>query len=570
MVYEIAFEPKSRVYPGFEGRLTIIEGTYQAIAAEFSPTDETAFPFLKGLKFAQRFEKLNDTLWVPMYAHSEATVKLQVIVGLFELSVDVNVETYVTDVEANVAIPDSLLQPASDTRERVMVTTTSRGASVSVQQNNQLVTVERDADSIRPEFWEAHAFAELSEKEREAYRKADSSVLADTNKKDTSRRSTLSLFTIGGVGLGLYPIIDRSHITGMMYGGGISATWKSLKLSTDFALGQKSTRVGSVGLNVGIIRDSLLSLQGNIDVYSRLRTIQRSRPAIGRTDLLNSSYVLDADYFDFYRQDGWSVGFSIQSGAFKASIAAASSRHINMPVITGLQRTVLSADPGSYRTLEAVVSAGETSFAEEFAGKKSVIDGTMKFIYGMREQDSQKFGTIELSGNVRIPTFATGYRSMNLDVHVEGGSAINDFTPNQYLFTLIRRFPVLGRLTDLSSVEINSYRGSSYALLHSEHNFTDLWWRALGIPTFPNKRGLDLIGVFGLGVTKVSGATRMATEGWSETKAPYMEVGFALARIPTFISDLFYLRFDAMWPLGLPATQTGRFGWTITLSSPLL
>ncbi|MBI2793923.1 MAG: carboxypeptidase-like regulatory domain-containing protein [Ignavibacteria bacterium] len=568
MVYQIAFEPRSRIYPGFEGNLTIIEGTYQAIAAEFAPTDETAFPFLKGLKFAQRFEKLNDTLWVPMYAHSSALVKFQVFVGLFEMSADVSVETYVTDVEANIEIPDSLLQPPIDTSKQSEVKVTSRSASVSVRQNNKIVTVENDADSIRPEFWDAHAFAELSEKEREEYRKVDSMVLADTNKKDTSRRSTIHLVTIGDVGVDFYPVLDRSHITGMMYGGGISTSWQSFRLSTGFALGQKGTRVGSVGFNIGIIRDSSLTLQGNIDVYSRLKTLQPSPLFLGRAD--NSAHLFYADYFDFYRQDGWSVGFSMQSGAFKASIAAASSRHINMPVITGLQRTTLIADQGSYRTLEASVSGGETSLAEEFAGGKSVIDGTMKLIYGMREEDSQTFGTIELSGNVRIPTFATGYRSMYLDVHAEGGTAINDYTPNQYLFTLMRRFPVLGRLTDLSSVEINSYRGSQYVLLHSEHNFSDLWWRALRIPTFPNKRGLDLIGVFGLGVTKVSGQTRMATEGWSETKAPFMEAGFALARIPTFVSDLFYLRFDAMWPLGRPAVQTGRFGWTITLSTPLL
>lgn len=573
MVYEITFEPRSRIFPGFEGRLTIIEGTYQVIEAEFSPTDETAFPFLKGLKYAQRFERLNDTLWVPMYQSANGLAQVRVITSLLEVSVNVSVETYVTDVEANIAIPDSLLQPATDTVKLLAVTTTSRGASVSMQQGGRTVTVEDDADSIRPEFWETHAFAELTDEEREAYRKVDSMVLADSNKTDTSRRATratISLFTIGPVGVDVYPALDRSHITGMMYGGGISTTWESLVVSADFALGKRGTRVGSVGLTVGIVQAKSLELSGSIDVYSRLATIQPSRQIFGRADFLNQSHLLYTDYFDFYRQDGWSVGVSLNSGIFRTSVEVASNRHIIMPIITTLSRPSLTADYGSYRTVTGLISGGEPSFADEFAGTNKMFSASIKIIYGIRESDNQEFGTIEYSLRSRIPTFTTGYRPMYIDISAEGGSSLNAMTPNQYLFTLMRRFPILGRLTDLASVEINVYRGSNYAVAHFEHNFTDLWWRALGIPTFSNKRGLDLIGVLGAGLTRVSGQTRMATEGWSGTNAPFMEAGFALARIPTFISDLFFLRFDATWPLGLPATQTGRFGWTITLSSPLL
>ena len=66
-VYELEFEPQTRLYPGFEGKLTIVEGTYQVIAAEFSPTDETTFPFLTDLTYKQRYEQVGDSLWVPMY-----------------------------------------------------------------------------------------------------------------------------------------------------------------------------------------------------------------------------------------------------------------------------------------------------------------------------------------------------------------------------------------------------------------------------------------------------------------------------------------------------------------------
>jgi hypothetical protein len=47
-----------------------------------------------------------------------------------------------------------------------------------------------------------------------------------------------------------------------------------------------------------------------------------------------------------------------------------------------------------------------------------------------------------------------------------------------------------------------------------------------------------------------------------------MEAGFGVARIPSFVSDLLMLRFDAMWPVG-PQAMRGSFGWTITASGPL-
>ena len=80
---------------------------------------------------------------------------------------------------------------------------------------------------------------------------------------------------------------------------------------------------------------------------------------------------------------------------------------------------------------------------------------------------------------------------------------------------------------------------------------------------------MDLIGVFDVAQMwqdqnpVTPGTTWDATNGW------YMEAGFAVGRIPTFVSDLFFLRFDALWPVG-GLQQRGSFGWSITLSSPLL
>ena len=106
-IYELAFEPKSRIFPGFEGTLSIVEGTFQLIAAAFAPTDETAIPFLNGLKFEQRYERYDDSIWVPAFQLATAGASVALIKGLAEIDVRFSMQTYATDVQVNVPLPDS-------------------------------------------------------------------------------------------------------------------------------------------------------------------------------------------------------------------------------------------------------------------------------------------------------------------------------------------------------------------------------------------------------------------------------------------------------------------------------
>ena len=90
VVYELAFEPQSRIFPGFEGKLTIVDKTYQVIDAEFQPTDETVIPFLTGLTYKQKYERINDSLWVPMYQEATAGGGLNILIGVMEVRAQVS------------------------------------------------------------------------------------------------------------------------------------------------------------------------------------------------------------------------------------------------------------------------------------------------------------------------------------------------------------------------------------------------------------------------------------------------------------------------------------------------
>jgi hypothetical protein len=132
----------------------------------------------------------------------------------------------------------------------------------------------------------------------------------------------------------------------------------------------------------------------------------------------------------------------------------------------------------------------------------------------------------------------------------------------------MRRFPVLGSAANMMTVPINAFAGTEYASAIAEHSFSDIWWRAIGLPTFSNGRGVELVGRFAALSTTQRATPVVAGSVFDSTPGVYMEAGFGVARIPSFVSDLLMLRFDAMWPVG-PQAMRGSFGWTITASGPL-
>ncbi len=578
LIYELSFEPKSRIFPGFEGTLSIVEGTYQLIAAAFAPTDETAFPFLRELRFEQRYERYDDSIWVPAFQLATAGANVAIIKGIMEFEGRFAVQTYATDVQVNVPLPDSIGKTPSKSKTTSAVDITDNSVSLGVDIKGKRITVAPDADSAKSEFWEAHAFAEPSEEEREIYRRADSiGPPHDSAGKRIDPAPTVGLIhlpSIGNVGFGLSPVIDRSTITGVMYGGELIAATTFATLKVMGSLGGKDTvtdrltRAGSVGMNVKVLREPGLQLDATGKVFSIMTTMQSPRTILKRFETFDFTDLLFADNLDYYRRDGFDVGARLTVGRFNIGALFAEARHINMPVITDINRTPVTAHAGAYRTVHASISVGQPTLVDNILGTAWPVFGTVSMLYGQEVITSQNFSNIEVHLGAVLPTFATGYHPMELALDVKGGRAV-DATPRQYQFPSMRRFFLMGSTTDLATVPVNAYAGTEYVALHAEHNFSDMWWRAIGLPTF-NGRGIDLIGKFSaLNMVQraqavVPGRVYDSTHGW------YTEAGFAVSRIPTFISDFLFLRFDALWPVGPVATPRGTFGWSITVSSPLL
>jgi hypothetical protein len=158
-VYEISFTPKSKLFPGYEGTLSIYEDSYQVVAAKFAPSQETAFPFLKNFSIEQRYDRVQDTLWVPTYQQASAELKVKVM-PFVEIKASVLAQINVSAVRANIDIADSLFPAVDPDSAENRVRTNAQGATVEVRSRDgsRRVVVDTEADSTKAEYWDKYAF----------------------------------------------------------------------------------------------------------------------------------------------------------------------------------------------------------------------------------------------------------------------------------------------------------------------------------------------------------------------------------------------------------------------------
>ncbi len=565
IVYQLHFEPTSRLFPGFEGTLSIVGNTYQVIAADFSPTKETAFPFITNLRYQQRYEQVSDSVWVPMYQNISGEGAVNLLADVMEFVLKLSIEAYVSEVQANVTIPDSVLHPRQDTSADAVTETSSGGVSIRVRTAGNTVTVAEDADSSRPEYWEKHAFAEQTEEEKEAYRVADS-IVANRKPRTEDSSPRLGLFTIGPLGINVLPILTRTSITGWLLGGELEFVVRPVSLRTAVAWGEAGTMIGEVGADVDVVNSKQFDLTLFGNVFSTYATIQPPRPILGTPNFLNLNHLLYMEFNDYFRRDGWEAGARFSADIVEGTLIVGWTRHLADSVLKTSGRTVVRPDEGDYQTIRFAADVNRPNMLAQLFGSQQTVYGSLGVVVGRETSTNPTFATLDGRLGGRIPTFYTGYQPMHLDIEVYGAMVLSDSAPRQFQSSLLRRFPAIGTTTDLATVPVNRYGGNRTLVLHAEHNFSDLWWRAIGLPTFRGGRGLDLLLLYGAGVA--DGGQPIDAATWVHTSTPYMEAGFGIARIPSFVSDLIYLRFDALWPVGGLASS-GTFGWSVTLSTSL-
>jgi len=543
--------PATRVLPAFQGTLTILEGTFDLVEADLRPSSATAVPFVTSLHLLQKFEKMDENIWQPTYLNVDGRADVEVIKGLADLSVTFDIASTYTETRVNESIPDSIYADRT-----------------------KIITATATADSARPEFWENNALSKLSPEEETIYHTVDSLVAA----ADTTGAS-------GENGPGIFnfrPYGDFNRVGSVSLGGGLTVRPGpvSLDLLGYYSFGMKKSG-GSATLNIDPLRSPLtVRLTGS--VFSLLDETGSDNRIPRLVNSLTSALV-HRDYYDYLRKDGWSASAIVKwfpwdnssngepspfqttlslSAEYEQSRQFALANYVSRSIFVEKEfRPNPAIVEGNFRTMTGTLRWGQPDGAISISSS-APIDFAAKFsgIIGREVGSGLDFKSAEGSLLLTLPTIPTGYSPMSLQLGVNGGMG-DDALPIQYQFRMPTSLSIIGGFGRFYSAPIGVYGGTEYLALHAEHNFTDIFWRWLGLPTYVG-RGVDLtVGAStGRFLQKNPIGYRPTGDAW------YSEVGFGLARIPTFVSNVIFLKFDARWGIG--PVGSGKFGMVLGISSP--
>jgi hypothetical protein len=541
-VYVIEVIPTTKVYPAFYGTIKIVEGTYNLVEVDLKPTSTTAITFVDSLHFMQKFEEINKDIWHPTLLEITAKARVDIIKGVVDVLLDLDASSIYSDIKINEPLPDSLYQ-----------------------KKMPFITVSKLADSTKLDFWEQNSLREITPKEKEIYHQVDSLVALDTSK---DKATSINWGIIN-------PAIDFNRVNSFYLGLKPYITYGNLSLESEagYSLGLKKP-LGNISLSYHPIHGFEYDLSLNAKVFSSLETFSshNSYPLLLNTFVAGLMHV---DYYDYFKDEGWKAGFSSRilginlSGSAKFSHQYQLSKTTNNSIFSSSNwRTNPSIEEGFYNVYELGMSFNPFRNFGIYLPIETNFEFTT--IYGENKSVGNSFRTLEGNFNFSTPTFYTGYQSMELKIMLSGGIGDKNL-PIQYQFRMPSWICLLPAFGHFYSSPIGYYGGSEFFAGHLEFNTTDLWWRTLGLPLYEG-RGIDLI----LAASSVKYFLKedINNQPYYVFKYNYMptspdyysEIGFGLSRLPTFISNVIFWRFDARWGVG--NLSSGRFGSTVSVSFP--
>lgn len=561
-IYVVRVEPKPATVPLLEGVLHILEGSYNLVEARLQIGKHKDITFVDSIAYTQRFSELADGIWYPTYLQTDARSTLR-IDNKSKLSLAVTSLNLYSDVSFNKPLPDSV-------------------------PNGFTTRIATDADERQPLQWRMYAPIALSHREQSIY---------DEQGEAPPETASTCVFCWQPT----KPIVDFSRVGSMILGAEatLKTRYGTVTPSAAYSFGLPGF-VWNLQASIPII-DTNSSDNATLDphrqyvgisaeAYSRISRIGGEAKGIdlgqGLTESLLyaiSALQLHEDYFDYFQRIGGQVHLNWYQKSFSATLNAGLENHTSLKSVVLRSLRYLREDKpfrpnpviedGRYVTLSVTARYGnyQPAFLLETPNQRAALTAEWSGFVGKRwdadasanaPSEAGIFAAFDTKIHWAQPTFFTGFTPMMLNLVVRGGVGTANL-PLQYQYTWIQRQYLIPRLDQFYTVPFGLYGGTFYASAHLDYNTSDLLWRTLRLPLY-NGRGLEFIALGGIGYM---GNANPQQQHYSTTDGIYAEAGLAIGKIPTFVSDVIMLRFEAVCGIGNVAPHTVRFN--LRFSSPL-
>jgi hypothetical protein len=534
-IYNLSLLPKSAISPGFEGTISIIEGTYELINLNLKPTSSTAIQFVDSLQFIQKYSNISKNIWYPTYLEVSGKAGIDIFKGVYDVQLTLKAVSIINEIEINQKLQDS----------------------VYFNKAKGSVNVEPMADSVKKDFWDKYALTDLSAQEKSVYQRVDS--VMSKIKKDTLEGAPVKIK--------LDPYIGFNRVGSICFGLSPNIYFFGLPLKGNmyYSIGQKDY-FGDFDISFKGNSQNKMLLYFSFDGFSKIATMSADRSFSPTINMIVGA-ILHNDYYDYYKKDGWSLSLgSKYFNIFDFKFTYENSRQ--NPLNKTTDRTIFSKSPLRDNPLAKYGNYSYSSF-DIILGKENSYNIEGKFNYYLNTKvfyselvgGTGIFKGIESSLDIFVPLIQTGYKPIGFDIMAVGGYS-DDKLPPQYQYRMKTSLEILSKYGNFYTAEPSEFGGMRYFEVHAQLDLTDYFYRVMGLPLYEG-RGVN----FTLYASTAKYYLSMKEIIYKSTEKDfYTEVGFGLSKIPTFISNIFYLEFQARCGIGNLAG--GRFGWAIGVKLP--
>ncbi len=547
-IYEIEIVSKDDVFPTLEGSVKIEGANFNIIEIDIRPARQTKIPLLEQVFLYQRYEEYKPGVWHWAFLEVTAKVKVQMLYKYVDVTTEAHAVSIYDAVELNDKLPDFLY----DEEE--------------LKRPDFAIDYLPMADSVGLDFWHRHARTEIELRELTAKLQRDS--------LDSIDHWRFSPFRLKGK---MVPYFDFNRVNALAFGLTPILQYRDyeLRLNGSYSFGQKLP-YGYIQFTDYLYHTKYKSLYFDFKAYSDVAIMINN----GYNRFANSLIALffHRDFFDYYRNDGWTLGLNYENTFFELRGEVNSSMHSSLQKST--ERSLLlhgdyvhgdpwlentACDPGHYRTAKVKAKFGKFDFINFTRGITS--NAEIEALYGEKTSSGESFRSLQGRFFMSIPIVNTGYSSQKFELLLHHGIGSNNL-PIQYQFRMRTDMFIFSQFGNFVSSPRTTFSSKAFQTYHARYNFTDIWWRALGLPLIDG-RGLDLILAASTGQFYQNSDIKIwQTFGnIEELKDGYSEVGVSLGRIPVLISNVVFLTFDTRWGIGKQAG--GRFNWAISVSWPM-